>query len=475
MTPLFCGIAGLTAVAAVRWGDAAPTRRGWVWLALLAVGCSLGVVVRWAALVQAFPLAALACGGGSLQVRRSPWWPHLAPRHWIGVTVVFAATLGTFLLLKAGPQHGPNPAAAASSESDQGRVADRLPEGSLLTLAAVVPEEVQTPSLFTGGDNPAISPPRELFNRALSLPQWLTWTLFSPARVLGNFGVVGLTLDYAVGLLALACLGLAAWRAMTRRRQYVWLGVLLYVAALCVNWPHVNNRYLVPVAPLLLAGILVGLGEVARHRTARVLRWAFIAAVLFVNAALWSVDVFMCRKTGAEDFYASWETGIYQPLLDVGVFLDGVADLQDDQIACSERYDNLGERWEYPLSPRSTLLMTGKDVRSVPTPLAGSGVRKAQAWARQTGVRFYVQQNPTIPGRFWHFRISPELHERLTGDRVRFEQPQFELYEMRADPIRGNPDLRSLKYRPVPPVRGAALERETRRVPHVREEPSPSD
>ena len=456
---LFCAIAGLTGFAAVRWGDAKAGRRAWGLLALVAVGCALGVAVRWAALVQALPLAALACGSGGATRGRSPWWPHLSPRHWLGVVVVFAATFGTFVVLKTTLRPDASPTASA---------------GGFPTLA-MLPEEVRTPSLFTGGDNPAVSLPRELLNRALSLPQWLTWTLFSPARVLGNFGPLGVALDYGTGLLALACLCLAAWRAMRDRRQYVWLGVLLYVTALCVNWPHVNNRYLVPVAPLLIAGVLVGLGELRRFRLARGLRWAFVAAVLATNAALWSVDVFVCRKSTAEDFYAAWETGIYQSLIDVGVFLDGVSDLRDGEVACSERYDNLGERWEYPLSPRSTVLMTGRETRSVPTPLAGSGVRKAQAWARQTGVRFYVQQNPTIPGRFWHFRLSPELHERLTGDPVRFEQPQFELYEMRLDPIRGNPDLRSLKYRPVPPVRGEALERETRRVPHVGEPAFTSD
>ena len=450
---LFCGIAGLTGVAAVRWGDAKPGRAAFAWLALLAVGCALGVVVRWAAVVQALPLAALACGGGASDQGRSPWWPHLAARHWLGVVVVFAATFGTFFALKAALRPD-----AASTASTAG--------GGFPTIAtlAALPEEVRTPSLFTGGDNPAISAPRELLSRALSLPQWLTWTLFSPARVLGNFGPLGLALDDGVGLLALACLGLAAWRAMRRRRQYVWLGALLYVAALCLNWPHVNNRYLVPVAPLLIAGVLVGLGEIARLRAARALRWAFVAAVLFTNLALWSVDVYMCRKSTAEDFYAGWEAGIYQSLIDVGVFLDSEP---DGRVVASERYDNLGERWEYPLSPRSLVLMTGRDVASVPAPLAGSGVRKAQQWARDTAVRYYVQQNPTVPGRFWHFRVSPALHRALTGDPVRFEQPQFELYEMRADPIRSNPDLRSLKYRPVPPVRGDALERETRRVPHV--------
>ena len=460
---LFCGVTGLTAVCAARWGDAKPGRIAWVWLALVAIGCSLGVTVRWAALAQAVPLAALACGGGGNTAGRSPWWPHLAGRHWLGALIVFAATLGTFFALKATLRSDAEGAAMASRGS-----------GGWPTLAAALPEEVRAPSLFVGGDNPAISPGRELFNRALSLPQWVSWTLFAPVRVLGALGPIGLGIDYAVGLLALGCLGLAAWRAMRDRRQYLWLGVLLYVVALCLNWPHVNNRYLVPVAPLLIAGVLVGLGEAissprrrAVRSSARGLRWAFVAAVLATNVGLWGVDVFMCRKDDAEDFYASWEAGIYPSLIDAGIFLDGVADLRDGQTACSERYDNLNERWEYKLSPRSILLMTGKATRSVPTPLAGAGVRKAQAWARGAGVRYYVQQNPTIPGRFWHFRVSAGLHERLTGDRVRYEGPQFEIYEMRRDPIPSNPTLRSLKYRAVPPVRGEALERATRRVPHV--------
>ena len=350
---LFCGVTGLTAVCAARWGDAKPNRRQWVWLALLAIGCALGVAVRWAALAQAIPLAALACGGGSKTGGRSPWWPYLAPRHWLGVLVVFAATFAAFFALKATLRADDGAATASAA----------------LPTLAMLPEEVSAPSLFVAGDNPSVSTPRELLNRALSLPQWLTWTLFSPARVLGNFGVAGLALDYGTGLLALACLALAAWRAMLRRRQYVWLGVLLYVAALCVNWPHVNNRYLVPVAPLLIAGILVGLDEArllltvwTPRRRPRVgagsdpepdprlpprrpislslvvgLRWAFIASVLAINVGLWSVDVFMCRKSSAEDFYAGWETGIYQSLIDVGLFLDGRTDVSKDGIACSER------------------------------------------------------------------------------------------------------------------------------------------
>ena len=45
-------------------------------------------------------------------------------------------------------------------------------------------------------------------------------------------------------------IGLAAWRAVRESApHYLWVGVLVYVVALSLNWPHVNNRYIVPIAP----------------------------------------------------------------------------------------------------------------------------------------------------------------------------------------------------------------------------------
>jgi hypothetical protein len=302
----------------------------------------------------------------------------------------------------------------------------------------------------------------------------MSWTLFFPLRVLDGFspgGVpVGLWIDRGIGLLAMAMLAVAAWHAAQRRDpgpHYLWLGVLVYVVALSLNWPHVNNRYLVPIAPFAIAGILVGLGELAQRRLFRVLRWSFVVAVLAINGALWAVDVMICRSPSAEQFYARWEAGIYQSLIEVGVYLDELGYVEDGQIVASERYQNLNERWEYPLAPRSMVLMTGKQVRSVPTPLAGSGVRKAQSWARETGAMYYVQQNPTFPGRIWHFRVTPELEKSITGWPPAPERPQFELFTMQLDPIPANPDLRSLQYMPVPVVRGEKLERVTRHVPKV--------
>ena len=458
----FCAIAAGIGLLAVQWGDGRLARG---WLVAIILGCALAVFVRWAALVQVFVLMALACGSGRVTQGRMEAWPRLTPRQALGMAAIFVATLGTFAGLKSAlsaQQAAPAPAAISH-------------EPSLLPLARVpLPEEVLAPELFVGGEDPDRTALETVTHRILAIPQWLSWTLFFPLRVLDGFspvGVpVGLWIDRGVGLLAMAMIGLAAWRAVRGSApHYLWVGVLVYVVALSLNWPHVNNRYIVPIAPFVVAGVLVGLAELRAWRTFRILRWSFIAAVLGINGALWAVDVMICRSRSAETFYARWEAGIYQSLIEVGVYLDGQEGIEDGQIVASERYQNLNERWEYPLSPRSMVLMTGKQVRSVPTPLTGAGVRKAQSWARETGAWFYVQQNPTFPGRIWHFRVSPELEEKLTGWPPAPERPQFELFTLRPDPIPANPDLWSLQYEPVPVVKGQELERVTRHVPKVRD------
>src|SRR5690606_25647419 len=84
----FCAIAGLTGLAAVTWGDG---RLGRGWLLVIVLGCAAGVVVRWAALAQAFVLAALICGSGRESLGRLGWWPYLTLRQAAGVIAVFVA------------------------------------------------------------------------------------------------------------------------------------------------------------------------------------------------------------------------------------------------------------------------------------------------------------------------------------------------------------------------------------------------
>lgn len=481
----FALIAGITGWLALKWGDG---RHGKWLLAALILGCAAGLFIRYAALVQCFVLAALACGsglregGGSDDDRRTRWWPYLAPRHWLGVAAVFVASFGTYFGLNALLDAG------GGSQETMG-MAVLTPQAEIQPFAGV-DEEAEVPGLFHGTRDDLVTVRQMILSRVTALPQWISWTLFQPVRVAEGFGPAAMIADYGTGLLAMLFLGIAAWQGM-RRRAYLWLGVIVYVVALGMNWPQVNNRYMVPVSPFLIAGVLVGLnatfaalrsrgGGLAAwgERGMRGLRWLFVVMLVVTNGFLWAVDVWVFRATTAEDFYARYEAGIYTSLITVCAYLQDVPDLEDGEIAASLRYFNLNRRWEYKTSPRVIGLFTGKIARNVPKDLSGAGVRKAQSWARETDTRFYVQQNPSMPGRIWHFRVTPELQEAITGYPIHPGRPQFELFEMLPDPIPANPDLWSLLYHPVPPLDEAELERLTRTVPlldrKAADEPSPS-
>lgn len=465
----FALVAGVTGWLALKWGD---SRHGKWLLAALVLGCAAGVFVRYAALVHCFVLAALACGSGPGRVeggeddRRTGWWPHITPRHWLGVGAVFVTSFGTYFalggLLDAGG--GPQETMGAAILTPQTE-----PEPF-----AGVDEEAEVPGLFHGTRDRLVTVPQMVVNRVTALPQWFSWTLFQPVRVAEGFGPVAMVTDYGTGLLAMLFLGIAAWQGM-RRRAYLWLGVIVYVLAIGLNWPQVNNRYMVPVAPFLVAGVLVGLqatidslklrDSAIAEKGIRVLRWLFVVMLVAINGFLWAVDVWVSRAPTAEDFYARYEAGIYTSLIAICGHLQDVPELEDGEIAASLRYFNLNRRWEYKTSPRVVGLFTGKIVRNVPKDLSGAGVRKAQSWARETKTRFYVQQNPSMPGRIWHFRVTPELQEAITGYPSHLGRPQFELFEMQPDPIPANPDLWSLLYAPVPVLPEEKFEEMTRSVP----------
>lgn len=460
---LFCALAGILGLMCACWGDG---RLGRWWIVVILLGMALAVFVRWAALPHAIVLAALMPGSGTDTDPRRRTWPYVLPRHVLAAIGIVIVALATFVVLREAlaAKASPGPAVMASPI--------RAVTNPLARLE--ISQEVVAPDLLVKPEDPLMPPLLDLAHRAGKIPRWFSWTLFAPLRVADPLHVgpvpVGRIFDFAVGLLAIAMLAVAARRALRPgedgRQHFLWLGVLVFVMALGLNWPHVNNRYVVPTAPFLIAGILVGLSHLAHIKLLKILRWGFIAAIVAINGALWCVDVIICRSTSAQPFYTRWEAGIYLPLLEVGHFLDVQSVSSDGDIVASTRYENLNERWDYPLSQRALVLMTDKQVRLVPQSMTGAGVRKAQAWARQNGVRYYVQQNPTSPGRIWHFRVTRELEERMSGPPRERARPQFELYVMQPQP-RGDPTLQSLTYHPVPLLSAEQTERLARRVPHV--------
>ena len=456
-------IAGAAALVAVRYGDGGGR---WLLGALVAL-CVAGVMARWAMMLQAIVLASLLMG-----TRPSA---ELRLRRWTAVGLVFGTCLGTYLALRVILPQGEAPVAAslrdARDGSDRSLTVAARPEyatlsagGLPLALAMIPPEadEARVPDIGLHGEheNPL---PVELLRRVASLPQWFAWTLWEPFRATGGFGVPGLLLDWLAGGLALTLLFLAAVRG-ARRGQWLWAGVLVYVVALAIIWPVPTNRYLVPVVPFLIGGIFCGLGEMKWTKLARFLRGLFVLSLVIANGAIWLVSLWVFRASSAEQFYSRYEAGQYQALIEVAAVLSGRAQ-PGEVIAASERYENLNRKRQYKTATRMIVYVSGREVRSVPEGLGDDARRRElQQWSREYDVLWYVHQNPLMPGRIWHFRVSPWLHQKITGYAPAPDRASFELYRMNWHPTEEMPERRWLELEPfaAPPE---ALEQIGRRVP----------
>ena len=411
------------------------TRRGgalFVGVALLVVAA---VAARWAAMIYVVMAAA------ALLSSRSP-----RPRVIVGGVGLGVIALGTYLGLRL-------------ILSDGG--------GGTAALA-----NAEVPGLFVR-ERPDLSLVGEYVNRVSRLPAWFAWTFFVPMRAIG--GTAGLLLNSLIGGLVLGLVLFAGWRA-AKRQSYIYFGAVAYVLVLCLAWPHVNNRYVVPVIPFVVAGVFDGLRQLrsdVRLRSqmkaaSRILQFAFVVAFMVVNGAMYLVDVWVARSPSALDFYARYEAGVHLPLIEAADELRQRPDRTSLNIAVSHRYENLNERWEYPTARRELAYVADVNAFVVPKKLTGWGVKKLQQWARDHAIDYYVHQNPTVPGRFWHFRLTREEHGRIMGDLPGPHMDAFALYEMRDHALPGEPPRRWLDPLPMRPLHGERLERLAREVPHLK-------
>ena len=411
------------------------TRRGVGLLGVIALLVVAGVAVRWAAMVYVVVVAAALLSGASSRLRPL-----------VGGAGLCLLALATYVVLRLA-------------------LGDEASGGTGVPLA-----NAEVPGLFVR-ERPDLSVVGEYLNRLANLPAWFGWTFFVPTRAIG--GPAGFALNAVVGGMILGLVLLAGVRA-AGRRSYVYFGAIAYVLTLCAAWPHVNNRYVVPVLPFLMGGVLEGLRELAhgtrwraiRRVVAATLQHAFILAFFVVNGAMFLVDAWVARSPSALDFYTRYEAGIHLPLIEAGAELNQ-SENQAARIAVSHRYENLGERWEYPTARRELAYIADVNAIVVPKEFTGWGVKKLQQWARDNGIDFYVHQNPTVPGRFWHFRLTREEHGRIMGDLPGPHMDAFALYEMRDHAEPGRPPRLWLDPLPLPPLHGERLERLARRVPHV--------
>lgn len=445
--PIFCLLVAVAWLVALQWssGRAHGKAGGWAhgkaggWaLAIVVVLTVATILLRWAGMPIAVVTAAACLGLG-----KGEGSPPMRVR-WIAAGLVIAVAGGCFFGLRVW---------LAASDAD--------PTLASISLASLS-EESTVPGLFTR-EQTHLSPVGELGLRLSNWPIWIGWTFFQPMRILANFGVAGRIVEYAVALLALALMVAAAVRDV-RQHRFLLAGALLYTLGLSLVWPTPNNRYLVPVLPILILGVLDGIAIVRGHhfqRSAAALWWSFVVAMVFTNGVIYAMDAWVHRSRSAEKFYARYEAGIHRPLFDIGAFLH---DHRGDTVAYSQRYENLSERWNYKHAQRVLAYLGDVKAIAVPRPLTGRGVKKLQQWSRDNEVDWYVHQNPTIPGRFLHLRLTNEQHAAIVGYDPGPPLQQFELFSMQRFPERG-PMARWLVESPPPTLGSDQLEELSRSVP----------
>lgn len=398
---LFCLVSAAAMLIAHQLAD----RRAATWrLPLLLVLCAAAVAVRWAGLLNWAVVAGILLRGRSL-------WPR-ADRAWLAVALTLLVTAGTFIGLRIGLRISPE---------------DARQIGLLLDESSPAAAEARGYDLLIGARPGSHGLASEISGRAIACGKWFSWLLWQPLRL----GSAHWLLDALAGLLGWALIVLMlrwTWHAM-RARQWMWLGLAALCAALCLNWPKVNARYLVPFAPLILLVAVLSLQNLHGQWGTSLLA-VFLGSVILCNGVLYAIDV---RVAHSADFYATYEAGLNADFLAAMRHLRQL-DVKANELAVSPRYINLGRMRGTRFAIRAGVMLLDRPIQLIPPRKAGDPAtppeQRVLDWAIPRGVRYYLYQPPISPWRIWHFRL-PWLQQRLTAQPPREIPFTWQLYEIR--------------------------------------------
>ena len=265
---LFCLVTSATFLLAfqVREGK----RQAWR-IGLLAALCGAAVLVRWAGLIGAAVVVAILLD--------RQFWPRLN-RQWLAAALCTAVTFGTFYVLREVMSVTDEQARAARAFGGAGESTDA---DAPAEPVAAAPTTMQTFSMqqevSKGYDLITTTTKGKGYDdRFLGLGRWFSWLYWQPFRAAAGSPVIEGTAN-AVGWVVLLLL-LIPTASAVRRKEWVWLGVMLYCLALGMNWPAPNARYYVPVAFLLTMGVFAAIDHL-RNRPVRGWVWAWLALAAF--------------------------------------------------------------------------------------------------------------------------------------------------------------------------------------------------
>jgi hypothetical protein len=248
--------------------------------------------------------------------------------------------------------------------------------------------------------------------------KWFSWALWPELRFAGGVKLMS-SIDTIFGWLMIIPLAVFGWVSL-KKREWMWPGVGVYCVYLCLNWPNPNARYLVPLLPLIVLGIVEGIRTIFAHY--QKMQWgARIVTVLLIsialaNSALLAVDVYVARSS---DFYSHYEGGLDMSLISCVKYLNNRG-INDGELAISDVYTNLGKRRQSKFGLRATVMLSDRVVKSMPGKWDSEDVNKAKfvSWARSRHIKFALFQLPISPWRVWHFRLPAWLQAKLSREDV---------------------------------------------------------
>jgi hypothetical protein len=263
--------------------------------------------------------------------------------------------------------------------------------------------------------------------------KWMASVLWMPLYLGVTNPAIGQGTNLLGWLLILLC-GLVAWRG-ARERKWLWLGAMLYCAGMIFRVRVPNPRYLMPVAPLVILAIWLGLEQLMKasrsersRNTWSVLAKAFLFSVAAVNLALWCTDVYVNRSS---HFYKTYRAGEAENLVSSAQYMRAHG-VKDGQIAVNQFYVNLDRERTNGRALRATVMLTDRGVRGGPAGCLAEPNEALMKWAAKLDVKYYLYRPPVSPWRALHFKVR-WLQELLTKQKNIPDNPSWVLYELRKD------------------------------------------
>lgn len=438
---LYCLLSAVALLLAFRLREG---RGGVGHVIFLLAFCVALPLVRLAGIFQLAPIAAVLLSGP----RSLP----LAKRHWKTAVACCLTIIATWQISRYAQQLTPETQvlvieAGGGSDGDT-----EIAESS----------DARGPEIFQQPKDPNKSRAREYFDRVVRSGKWFSWVLWQPSR----FVQISAPADILVGVVGWGVIALLGYLAVVeaRRGEWLWVALAAYTGGICLNWDNINSRYFVPVAPLIIVGLLLAtrrLGAAYPPGAFDAWKWlrrGLIYSILLCNLAMFGVDVIVMRSAR---FYETFEAGQHKDLIAAARFLMalppapplpatnpatpraatrpvarvavGVATAPGTRpapfvhrpdhgdVLVNERYENLGRPRSSKAGSRAMVLLTDRFIK----PLDGKISRVVRPPVKQTSLtkimrhrktEWYFAQAPAVPWRLWHFPVPDWLYRRLSKD-----------------------------------------------------------